>query len=164
MPYKSNSAIHWGCQLLLKLTITELYAYCIFVEYLCYKVLIFCLCGFFGGNLCKKHPNEPQNIPTDIKKNIERIACEESVYAQVVRICRKNMIENKYTGKKTKRKYLFQGQSAKSKYCFDIDIEWVEGNFSTREPQFYKRLFQTKIKDQSGIPYTIFPVPIENVK
>ena len=34
LPYNSNSAIQGGFQLLLKLSITDLYAYCIFVEYL----------------------------------------------------------------------------------------------------------------------------------
>ena len=37
-------------QLLLTISITDLYEYCIFFEYLCYKVLIFCLCRSFGGN------------------------------------------------------------------------------------------------------------------
>ena len=45
----SNSAIQGGCKLLLKLYITNLYAYWIFVESLNYKVLIFCLCRSFGG-------------------------------------------------------------------------------------------------------------------
>ena len=49
-PYKSNSAIQWGCQILLIVVITDLYAHLIFVESLRYKVLIFCLCGSFGKN------------------------------------------------------------------------------------------------------------------
>ena len=50
-PYKSNSDIQWSCQSPLKLYITDLYAYCIFVESLCYKVLIFCFSGPFGRNI-----------------------------------------------------------------------------------------------------------------
>ena len=38
----------------------------------------------------------------------------------------------------------------------------VEENFSTREPQFYKSLFQTNVEVQDGIKYPIFPVPIGN--
>ena len=38
-------------QFLLKLPITDLDEYCIFIEYLRYKVLIFCLCELFGGNI-----------------------------------------------------------------------------------------------------------------
>ena len=50
------------------------------------------------------------------------------------------------------------------KHLFDLDIEWVGENFSTREPQFYNRLFQNNIEGQSGITYPIFPVPIGNTK
>ena len=50
LSYNINSDIQGGCQVLLKLYITDLYAYCIFTEPLGYKVLIFCLCGSFGGN------------------------------------------------------------------------------------------------------------------
>ena len=49
-PYNSKSAIQGGFQLLLKLGINYFYAYCIFVEYLRYKVLIYCLYELFGGN------------------------------------------------------------------------------------------------------------------
>ena len=37
-------------QSLIKVSITDLYAYCIFVEFLGYKLLIFCFCILFGGN------------------------------------------------------------------------------------------------------------------
>ena len=40
---------HMG-KFLMKLSTTDIYAYCIFVEYLRYKVLIFCLYGLFVGN------------------------------------------------------------------------------------------------------------------
>ena len=40
LPYNSNSAIQGGWQLSLKLSITDFYTYCIFVESLCYKFLI----------------------------------------------------------------------------------------------------------------------------
>ena len=59
---------------------------------------------------------------------------------------------------------MFQEQSARSKHWFDLDIEWFEEKFSTREPQFYKRLFQTNIGGQYGITHPIFPVPIRNAK
>ena len=36
-------------------------------------------------NNCKNNQDKPQNIPTEIKKNI-KIAVEESLYAQVVMI------------------------------------------------------------------------------
>ena len=54
----------------------------------------------------------------------------------MVRIHRKIMVQNKDTGEKPKRKYLFQGKYARSKNWFDLDIEWVEENLSTIGPQF----------------------------
>ena len=58
----------------------------------------------------------------------------------------------------------FEGQFAGSKHWFDHDIQWVEENFSTREPQFYKRLFLSNIEGQAVSKYSIFPVTIGNVK
>ena len=59
---------------------------------------------------------------------------------------------------------MFQVQSIISKHWFDLDIEWVEEHFSTIEPQFYKRLFQSNSEGQSGLKYPIFNVPIDNAK
>ena len=59
---------------------------------------------------------------------------------------------------------MFQGQSARPKHWFDLDIEWAEEIFSTREPRFYKRLFIINIEGQSGITYPLFTVPIRNEK
>ena len=81
-----------------------------------------------------------------------------------MRIHRKIMGQKKDTGEQPRRKYLFQGQSEISKHWLDLDMEWVEENFSKRELQFYKRLFQTIIEGQSGITYLIFPVTFVNVK
>ena len=53
----------------------------------------------------------PQNIPTDIWKNIKKIALESSLYAQVMRVRHKIMVRKKDTGKEPKIKYFFQGQS-----------------------------------------------------
>ena len=45
----------------------------------------------------KNHPNDPQNIPTELKK----ITLEESLYSQVVMIPQKILVQ-----KKNKKKYL----------------------------------------------------------
>ena len=74
------------------------------------------------------------------------------------------MVKKKDTGKEPNIKYLFQGQCERSKHWFDIDIERLEVSFSTREPQFYKRPFQTNIQVQYVITYYIFTVPIGNTK
>ena len=65
---------------------------------------------------------------------------------------------------KPMKKYLFQGQSTRFKNWFDLDTEWVEQNFSKREPQFKKRRFQRSIKGQAGLKYPTFPVTIVNTK
>ena len=67
LQYNYNSAIQWGCELLLKLSVTDLYVYCIFVEYLNYKVLIFCLCGSFGRNSLLVLTNLSYNINSAIQ-------------------------------------------------------------------------------------------------
>ena len=52
---------------------------------------------------CKNHPNEPQNIPYEINRNIKITTLEESVYAQVVMIRRKIMAKKKKQGKTLKK-------------------------------------------------------------
>ena len=77
----------------------------------------------------------------------------------LVKVCLSRKIPGKTTGK-----YLFQGQSVILEHWFDVDIKWVEENFSTRELQFYNSLFQTNIKGQYGLIFPIFPVTIVNTK
>ena len=40
-------------------------------------------------------------------------------------------------------KFKFQGQSAISQRWFDLDLDWIEVNFSTSEPDFYRKKFQS---------------------
>ena len=40
---------------------------------------------------CKQSPNEPQNISSDVKNNIKRMAMEQSLYAQVIMFWRKDL-------------------------------------------------------------------------
>ena len=42
---------------------------------------------------------------------------------------------------KHEAKFKFQGRFAISQRWFDIDFEWIEVNFSTHEPDFYKKYF-----------------------
>ena len=35
-------------------------------------------------------------------------------------------------------KFKFQGQSTRSQRLFDLDLDWIEVNFSTCEPDLYK--------------------------
>ena len=43
---------------------------------------------------------------------------------------------------KIESKFKFQGQSARSQQWFDLDLDWMEVNFSTRESDFYKKFFK----------------------
>ena len=40
-------------------------------------------------------------------------------------------------------KFKFQGLPARPESWFDLDFYWIEVNFSTREPDFYNKLFQS---------------------
>ena len=55
---------------------------------------------------------------------------------------------------------MFQEKYSRSKHWFDLDIEWTQENFSTGEPQFFKRPFQSNIGGQDGIKYPTFSVSI----
>ena len=70
------------------------------------------------------------------------MAMEKSLYAQVVKLRRKYLKFVATDKNKNKAKFKFQGQSARSQLWFDLDFDWIEVNFSTREPDFYKKLFK----------------------
>ena len=63
---------------------------------------------------------------------------------------------------KNEAKFKFQGQSARSKRWFDLDLDWIEVNFSTREPDLYKKLFQGHDDTQDINTFKCFQVPIGN--
>ena len=70
------------------------------------------------------------------------MAMKQELYAQVVMLSPKyqqitevNKIENKYT-------FNFHGHSTRSQRWLYIGFYWIERNFSTREPDFYKEIFQ----------------------
>ena len=73
---------------------------------------------------------------------------EQILYAQVVKFWRKDLIFDEADVNKNESKFKFQGQSARSKLWFDLDLDWIGINFSTREPYFYKKLFQSYDNDQ----------------
>ena len=65
---------------------------------------------------------------------------------------------------KNEAKFKFQGQSEISKRWFDLDLDWIEVNFSTCEPDFYKKLFQSHNDTQDINTFRFFQVPIGNAK
>ena len=66
------------------------------------------------------------------------MAVEQGLYAQVVNIHREGLKFIAANKNKIEAKFKFQGQSERSQCWFDIDFDWIEVNFSTREPYFYK--------------------------
>ena len=59
---------------------------------------------------------------------------EQSLYAQVIMFWRKDLKFDAADKNKNASKFKFQGQSARSQLLFDLDLDCVNINFSTREP------------------------------
>ena len=70
------------------------------------------------------------------------MAMEQGLYAQVIMLRRKNLKFVAIDKNKNEAKFNFQGQYVRSQRWFDLEFDWIEVNFSTREPDFYKKLFQ----------------------
>ena len=58
---------------------------------------------------------------------------EQSLYAKVVKLRRKDLKFVATDKNKNEAKFKFQGQSARSQIWFDLDFDWIEINFSPRE-------------------------------
>ena len=71
------------------------------------------------------------------------MSMEQELYSQVVLLCRKYLKFGATDKNRNGAKLKFQGQSARSKPWLDLHIDWIEVNFSTREPDFYKKKFQS---------------------
>ena len=65
---------------------------------------------------------------------------------------------------KNEAKLKFQGRSAISKRWFDIDFHYIEEHFITREPDFYRIIYQRNEKTQDTNTFKMFEVPIGNSK
>ena len=60
--------------------------------------------------------------------------------------------------------YQFQGQSARLTRQFNLDNQWSEGKFYTREPDFYKLIYKINTEGQEMETYQIFVVLMGNTK
>ena len=89
---------------------------------------------------------------------------EQSLYAQVVKLRRKDLIFVATDKNKNEAKFNFQGQSARSQLQFDLYLDWIDINFSTREPDFYEKIFQSHDNKQDEDTFKTFQVPIVNSK
>ena len=75
---------------------------------------------------------------------------------------RKDLIFTDANKNKNEAKFKFQGQSAISQPWFDLEFDWIELNFSTRDTNFFKKPFQSHENTQDT--FKLFQVPIENSK
>ena len=92
------------------------------------------------------------------------MATGQSIYAQVVKLRHKDLKCVATDKKKSEAKFKFQGQSAISQLWFDLDLDLAEINFSTCEPDFYQKLFQSHDDTQNDNTFKNFQVPIGNAK
>ena len=63
---------------------------------------------------------------------------------------------------KNEAKFKSEGQSTISKHWFDLDFGWIEENYSTTEPYFYRKKFQRHDETQDKNTFKMFEVPIGN--
>ena len=55
-------------------------------------------------------------------------------------------------------------QSARSQLWFDLDLDWIDKNFTTHEPDFYKKLFQSHENKQDEDTFKNFKFQLEMQK
>ena len=113
---------------------------------------------------CKINANEAQFIPLEVKNNIHRMAMEQILYAQVVKLRRKELKRIAENKNKNEAKFKFQGLFARSHRWFDLDFYWIEEMFSIGETDFYGKLFQSHDDTQDKNILKSFQVPIGNSK
>ena len=91
----------------------------------------------------KDNVNDDQFIPLDMKNNIKRMSMEQGLYSQVIMLRQKYLKFVATDKNKNEAKFKFQGQYARSQRWFDLNFYFIEVNFSTHEPDFYKKPFQS---------------------
>ena len=108
--------------------------------------------------------NKAHDITCEVKNKIKQMAMEQGLYAQVVNLRQKDLKCFATDKNKNEAKFEFQGKSTISQLWFDLDLDCIEVNFSTRETDFYKKLFQSHDNTQDINTFKIFQVPIGNEK
>ena len=87
---------------------------------------------------------------------------EQGLNAQVVKLRQKYLKFIAVNKNKNEAKFKFQGQSERSQHWFDLDFDCIELNFSTREPNLYKKLFENHDNTKDTNTFKFFQVPIGN--
>ena len=92
------------------------------------------------------------------------MAMEKSLFAQVVNLRLKDLKFFATDKNTNEAKFKFRGQSARSQIWFDLDLYWIEINFSSCETDLYKKLFQSHDDTQNDNTFKKIQVPIGNAK
>ena len=92
------------------------------------------------------------------------MAMEQSLYAQVIKFWRKDLKFDAADENINESKFKFQVQSARSQLWFDLDLDCIDMDFSTSEPGFYKKIFQSHDNEQETNTFKTYQVPIGNAK
>ena len=79
-------------------------------------------------------------------------------------ILQKNLKTTEANKNKNEAIFKLQGQSAISQRWFDLDLDWIEVNFITREPDFYKETFSKHDDTQDINTFKSCQVTIVNAK
>ena len=87
---------------------------------------------------------------------------EQGLYAKVVKLRQKYLNFVSAENHKNESKFEFQGLSARSQRWFDLEFDWIEVKFSTREPDLYEKKFHIHDNTQDTNTFKIFQVPIRN--
>ena len=111
---------------------------------------------------CKINENEAHIIALEVKNNTKRMLMEQGLYSQVVMLLRKYLKTTEANKDKNEAKFKFQGQSERLQRWFDLDFDWIEEIFITREPWFYRKIFQRHDETQDTNTFKFFEVPIGN--
>ena len=89
---------------------------------------------------------------------------EQSLYAQVIKFRSKDLKFDAANKNKNESKFKFQGRSGRSKLWFDLDLDWIDINFSTRVPDFYKIFFKIMTMNKKQIHSEYFKFQLEMQK
>ena len=70
------------------------------------------------------------------------MSTEQGLYSQVVMLFRKDLKITKANKNKNEAKFKLQVQSERSQSWFDLGFDWIGEDFSTHEPDFYRKIFK----------------------
>ena len=79
-------------------------------------------------------------------------------------LCRKYLKTIEANKDKSEAKFNFQCQSVRSQRWLDLDFDWIEESFSTREPELYREIFQRNDDTKDTNTFRMFEVSIVNSK